>query len=611
MTQDSLTRPATVIGVGIDTARYGHHVTFLREDLQPATKSLTIEESREGYRLLEQTLEQLSQRHPGVHFRVRIDAAGQYATNLERFLRQLPWSKSISVGQPNRNQSYRKAHFPKRKSDATDSYCNARFAVVERPTETCDVPVEFQQLREVVARVEALSRQSTRLINQLHGLLARVFPELALLAPNVEAGWVLELLSKYPMPEKIARAKRASLTAIAYLSEEKAEALQKAARETVGSAKGQIVEELVRQQVDQLQRCLADRDHYETLIQQAYQALPASHRPPLDSIPGIGVMTAAVLVAKIVSMDRFATPAQLVSYFGVFPEENTSGVDKHGNPIPPGTMYMSRQGNDLVRRYLWNAAKSASQHNPMIKAFYARLRSHGKSGGVAYGHCMRKLLHLVFAVWKTGKPFDPQHYAWEKARPEAMISAEPATPSPPAAQEAAASHMQETCPEGKVVIAASSSVSAASQPVNGQPASANGTLVDYAALRAQVSLEQVLAHLGHLPQLKGPGPQRRGPCPIHDSQNDHGRSFSVHLDQNVFQCFDAECGQRGNVLDLWAALHKLPLYEAALHLADTFNIPLQTHDQRRGTRMKNAPSNPCSHGTSKAKKKGVITPDAP
>ena len=37
------------IGVGIDTSRYGHHVSFLRDDLQPATEPITMMETREGY----------------------------------------------------------------------------------------------------------------------------------------------------------------------------------------------------------------------------------------------------------------------------------------------------------------------------------------------------------------------------------------------------------------------------------------------------------------------------------------------------------------------------------------------------------------------------------
>lgn len=103
---------------------------------------------------------------------------------------------------------------------------------------------------------------------------------------------------------------------------------------------------------------------------------------------------------------------QLVGYFGVFPEPNQSGKDKYGNDVPPGYMEMSRQGCDLVRRYLWMAAKSAAMHNPAVKALYDRLRARGKRGDVAYGHCMRKLLHLVFAVWKTDRPFDRHHYPW-------------------------------------------------------------------------------------------------------------------------------------------------------------------------------------------------------
>src|SRR4029077_5666783 len=126
-----------------------------------------------------------------------------------------------------------------------------------------------------------------------------------------------------------------------------------------------------------------------------------------------GAATAAVLVAKIVDIKRFETPDHLVGYFGIFPEENRSGVDKHGNPLPPGTLCMSPKGNDLVRAYLFNAARTAISHNPAIRALYRRLKAKGKRGDVAIGHCMRKLLHLVFAVWKTNRPFDAQHFAWE------------------------------------------------------------------------------------------------------------------------------------------------------------------------------------------------------
>ena len=74
--------------------------------------------------------------------------------------------------------------------------------------------------------------------------------------------------------------------------------------------------------------------------------------------------------------------------------------------------------------------------------------------------------------------------------------------------------------------------------------------LDLAALRRQVSIEQVLRHLGYLDPLRGSGPQRRGPCPLHDAPGDRHRSFSVHLGKGVFRCFHPECQAQGNTLDL-------------------------------------------------------------
>jgi transposase len=124
------------IGVGIDTARYGHRVFFLRPDRQPAAKPLTVMENRAGYQALQERLKQLQVQHPQAHFHVRIDAAGQYAVNLEQFLRGLDLPMTLSIGEPKRNKDYQKAHFPKRTTDDTESQAMARFAVVEQPPAT-------------------------------------------------------------------------------------------------------------------------------------------------------------------------------------------------------------------------------------------------------------------------------------------------------------------------------------------------------------------------------------------------------------------------------------------------------------------------------------------
>src|SRR6266481_4212493 len=219
----STATPLDRIGVGIDTARYGHRVAFLRPDRLPAAKSLTVLETRIGYVALQERLEQLHRQHPQAHLHVRIDAAGQYAVNLEHFLRGLGLPMTLSIGEPKRNKDYQKAHFPKRTTDDTESQAMARFAVVEQPAATAPTSPAMTLLREVAGRLQAKVKQSTQAINRLHNLLARVFPELATLTEDIATAWVLHLLEKYPTAERIAHARLASLQKIPRLAPELAE----------------------------------------------------------------------------------------------------------------------------------------------------------------------------------------------------------------------------------------------------------------------------------------------------------------------------------------------------------------------------------------------------
>ena len=470
------------IGVGIDTARYGHRVAFLRPDRSPAAPPLTVMENREGYQALEDRLRKLHGQHPQALFRIRIDAAGQYAVNLEQFLRGLDLPITLSVGEPKRNKDYQKAHFPKRTTDDTESQAMARFAVVEQPNATPAASSEMVLLREIAGRLQAQVKQTTQAVNRLHNLLARAFPEFATLTPDIAAGWVLQLLDKYPTAERVARAHLDSLVKIPYLSRDRAEAIQRAAQASVATLRGTLAEALIRNHAAQVRNSQNIEKDLKQLLSNAFDDLPRSGHLRVVTIPGIGKATAAVLVAKIVNIDRFATAEHLVGYFGIFPEEDRSGVDKRGQPLPAGNMHMCQKGNDLARGYLWNAARVAIRHNPAVRAQYSRLKSRGKRGDVALGHCMRKLLHLVFAVWKTDLPFDGDHFPWENPDGAEPAASAPATAavvtvnevaSAPAmntvvtseGKEMAAGHNQDV-PGEKVVTTAPSSVPSASPPIH-------------------------------------------------------------------------------------------------------------------------------------------------
>ena len=120
---------------------------------------------------------------------------------------------------------------------------------------------------------------------------------------------------------------------------------------------------MIRELVSELQHSLAEEERWKELLTEAFDALPDGPHHQIASIKGIGKQTAAAIVATAVSIDRFETENHLVGYYGVFPEELQSGVDKFGRPNPPGKKIMSRKGNDLVRGLLWQCAKCASAAN--------------------------------------------------------------------------------------------------------------------------------------------------------------------------------------------------------------------------------------------------------
>lgn len=108
-------------------------------------------------------------------------------------------------------------------------------------------------------------------------------------------------------------------------------------------------------------------------------------------------------------------------------------------------------------------------------------------------------------------------------------------------------------------------------------------------------MEQALRQLGWLAGLQGTPPQLRGPCSLHGQQPDRRRCFSVHLTKQIFRCFHQDCAAQGNVLDLWAAARQLPLYEAALDLANTFHLDPYGNREEEPVPLPDSTSEPPPH----------------
>ena len=123
----------------------------------------------------------------------------------------------------------------------------------------------------------------------------------------------------------------------------------------------------------------------------------------LESIPGIGPATIFRVLAFIGDVQRFDHAKTLAAFVGLNPTVHQSGSSVKGKP------HLSKKGNSVIRRALYMPALVARRYNPVIKEFADRLKKAGKPNMVIIGAVMRKLLHIIYGVLKSGKPFDP---AW-------------------------------------------------------------------------------------------------------------------------------------------------------------------------------------------------------
>ncbi len=130
-------------------------------------------------------------------------------------------------------------------------------------------------------------------------------------------------------------------------------------------------------------------------------------RDLLTSIPGIGHLTAFKLLAEIVDIQVFDNARQLAAFAGLTPHQRLSGSSVRGRAR------LSKRGSARLRHTLYFPAIVAQRWNPILAPFAKRLLAAGKAKLTVIAAVMRKLLHLVYGILKSGQPFDP-HYLNKK-----------------------------------------------------------------------------------------------------------------------------------------------------------------------------------------------------
>ena len=149
------------------------------------------------------------------------------------------------------------------------------------------------------------------------------------------------------------------------------------------------------QEIEKLKRQIAEHINSDQNLR--------TKRDLLSSIPGIGEATVAFILSALHIFEGVDRVQKTVAFIGLAPREVISGSSIKGKPR------ICKIGHARFRKALFMPALAAMRYNPVMIDFCNRLRKKGKNGKVIVCAVMRKLVHLIYGVLKSGKPFNPNY----------------------------------------------------------------------------------------------------------------------------------------------------------------------------------------------------------
>ena len=162
------------------------------------------------------------------------------------------------------------------------------------------------------------------------------------------------------------------------------------------------VDDIIKESIDDLISHLANKiKTIEEMINKFINDRPELkvNSELLISITGIGEKTTNKILAFLGDVAKFDTAKKMAAFVGLNPQHAQSGTSLNYS-------HLSKTGDAELRKMFFMPALVAIRHEPNIKAFYEKLISKGKAKKVAICAVMRKLVHIIYGVLKSRKPFD-------------------------------------------------------------------------------------------------------------------------------------------------------------------------------------------------------------
>ena len=386
--------------VGIDIGKLKHSFCLLEKETgEILVEPVFFENNRDGFNVLLSSFKHLPQKD----ILIGMEDTGHYNLALLKFL--LDRNYKVALINPVATNLTRKMQGGISKNDKLDTLTICDVLASNQRVKSYRISkynsFDLYEQKLLTREHHNLKEEENQLSNRLQKCIDVVFPEFNSLFKSKYGIVHMNILKEFGSADAIAhadirtirkcfdtgRGKHISLTA---------EELKEAARNSIGfpsSSEATQIKHLVAR-IELIKEQIAE-------IDKKIEEFSIQNNSPILSIPGISHFSGTSILAELGDIHNYSKPSQIIKFAGVAPltYESSQFTAQH--------TAITKKGCKYLRKTLYQIITPVIQYNPVFRKFYLLKIAQGKGHRCAQGHCVRKLMRVIYHLLSTGTQFDP------------------------------------------------------------------------------------------------------------------------------------------------------------------------------------------------------------
>ena len=386
-----------MIYVGIDIAKTNHYASIVNYSTGEVIENpFLVTNNKQGFDFLYSKIKDFNKEK----VLIGLESTAHYGNNLIFYFHEKQFN--LGIINPIQTAALRKTKIRKVKNDKVDSLLICEALSLGYYNLLSNYDIKLLEIKSLCRFHKDLKDKATEAKIQLKTYVDQLFPELnCFFKDNLDIKTAHELLKLYQSPEDISKVNLTKLSNLLIKSsrgkydKNRAIELKELASNSVGINNSALciqikmtieLIELLESQINDIEQQVSD------FIKKSDNVI--------TSIPGIGDMTAAIIISEIGDINRFNNPGQVLAFAGLDPS-----VKQSGNFNASSTR-MSKRGSSLLRYALILAANNVQLNTKTFNNYYNTKRLEGKLHYNALGHCAGKFIRTIFYMLKNNVKFN-------------------------------------------------------------------------------------------------------------------------------------------------------------------------------------------------------------